>query len=102
MIKKGLDENETLACETFVPKEEGLSKQYDKERVLEILRLTLILLRKDPSNIEYQNIHEIRKKLETILLKKSIDHMDSWEEYQKRLSDIDEDSAIRISKALNH
>ena len=102
LIKKGLEENEPLEYEMFFPKEEPLSKQYDEERVLEILRLTLILLKKDPNKNEYQNIHEIRKKLETILLDKSIDHMDSWEEYQKRLNDIDKTNAVRILKALNH
>ena len=102
LIKKGIDQNKTLEYETLTLGEEALSKQYDKERVLEILRLTLILLRKDPGNIAYRNIHEIRKRLETIVLKQSIDHMDSWEEYQKCLRDIDEASAIRIAEAINH
>lgn len=101
LIENGLDDNDTFACEPFVPDDETYKKQFDKETVMEILKLTLMVLRKNPGNVEYQNIHEIRKKLETILFKQSIDHMDSWDEYLKCLSDIDETSAARISKAIS-
>ncbi|NLY42638.1 MAG: TMEM165/GDT1 family protein [Clostridiaceae bacterium] len=96
LIKRGLEEDEFLELGAFVPKEVALSKKYDKERVSEALNITLALLKKDPSKNEYQNIHEIRKQLETILFNKSIDHMDSWEEYQKHLNDIDKAHIVKI------
>lgn len=102
LIKNGLDGNETIECELFQPSEEALNKEFDKERVIEILSQTLTMLKNDPDNTEYQNIHEIRKKLETILLKKSIDHMDNWEEYQKSLSEIDAVDIKKVSEALSH
>jgi predicted Abi (CAAX) family protease len=101
LIKQGLDGDESLACAAYVPKEEALNKQYDREKVLDVLTSTLAILREDPTNEKYRNIHEIRRQLETILFKRSIDHMDSWEEYHRVLSQIDEDCATRISEALD-
>ncbi len=102
LIRKGLEKDGNLTGETFLSMEEALSKQYDKDSVSEALGLTLNLLKNDPGSSRYQNIHEIRKKLETILFKKSIEHMDDWEEYQRRLNDMDKASAARVFEAVNH
>lgn len=99
LIKEGLGDVEQKAAKALVFK--GSDKQYDKEKVLESLKTTLILLRQDPGNADYQNIHEIRKKLEIILFKKSIDNMDSWEEYKQSLLTLDKTSALRLFESIN-
>ena len=96
LIRKGLEKEGVSMDETFLPMEKALSKQYDKDSVSEALGLTLNILKKDPGSSRYHNIHEIRKKLETIIFKKSIEHMDDWEEYQRSLNDIDRTTAARV------
>ncbi|AOT70699.1 TMEM165/GDT1 family protein [Geosporobacter ferrireducens] len=102
LIKQGIEEDGILQHEAFVPAEGVSSKHYDKEQVLESLRLTLALLKKNPCSNEYENIHEIRKKLEILLFNRSIEHMNSWEEYKRCLIDMDKPSAVRIFKTINY
>lgn len=102
LIKKGLDEKKSMELEEVWPQKQLITKGYDNERVLELLSVTLGLLKSSPNQNEYENIHEIRKKLEIILFNQSIDYIDSWDDYQKRLNDIDTNSAAKIFKAFNH
>ena len=101
LIKKGLDESEPTQYEVFEPKEETLDKHYDKAQVLESLRLTLELINKDPNNMEYENIHAIRRNLEMILFGRSIEKINNWAEYTKSLRDIDETVAISVLNDMN-
>ncbi len=102
LIRNGLEKDGSLSGETFLPVEEALSKQYDKNSVSEALGLTLSVLKNEPDSSRYENIHEIRKKLETIIFQKSIEHMDDWEEYQRCLNDLDKTTAARVFEAVNH
>ena len=101
LIKNGLDENEPTQHKVFTHKEETLDKHYDKAQVLESLRLTLELINKDPNNIEYENIHAIRRNLEMILFGRSIQKINNWAEYTKYLTDIDETVAISVLRDMN-
>jgi putative Ca2+/H+ antiporter (TMEM165/GDT1 family) len=101
LIKQGLDESEPIQRDFFAPKEETIDKDYDKAQVLKSLRLTLELINKDPNNIEYENIHAIRRNLEIILFGRSIEKINNWAEYAKSLTDIDETVAISVLKDIN-
>jgi hypothetical protein len=96
LIKKGLNESGILECEVVVSNPETGDKHYDKAHVIESLRLTLELISKDSNNMEYQNIHLIRKNLEKILFGRSIENINNWTEYKRILKDIDKTVAISI------
>lgn len=101
LIKNGLDERDLLINEEFHSKEEIINKKYDKEKVVESLRMTLEVIKKDPSNDKYRNIHKIRKNLEMILFGKSIEKMNIWNDYSRSLTDIDSTTATRIFKGID-
>ena len=63
--------------------------------------MTLELINKDPNNIEYENIHAIRRNLEMILFGRSIQKINNWAEYTKYLTDIDETVAISVLRDMN-
>jgi len=96
LIKYGLDESESTKIDASVIKEKKINKNYDKELTLESLRMTLLLIKADPNNSEYKNIHEIRKNLEMILFGKSVDEIGDWLEYIKKLSEFDEVTTSRL------
>lgn len=100
LIKKGLNESESTQIEVAAPNVETPDKHYDKAQVLESLRVTLELISKDPNNIEYKNIHAIRRNLETILFGRSIEKVNNWAEYKKLLTDIDKTVAISLLKDI--
>jgi len=102
LIKNGMEQQDLVSQNTFSPKDISLSKGFDREKVLDSLRLTLMVLKNEPRSSELKNIHEIRKKFETILFNKSIENMDDWEEYRKRLTDIDKNSANRLFQNTNN
>lgn len=95
LIRKGL-EQEGLPEESFLPIEETWNKQYDQDRVSEALSLTLNVLKAEPTSKRYATIQEIRRKLETIIFKTSIDQMEDWEEYQRQLRQIDNRTADKV------
>lgn len=101
LIKNGMDESEPIQHAVFTLKEETLDKKYDKEQVLESLRLTLELINKDPNNTENENIHAIRRNLEMILFGRSIEKINDWTEYTKLLKEIDKTVAISLLKDIN-
>ena len=100
LIKKGLNQSEPTQQQVFASNEEMLDKHYDRAQVLESLRLTLELISKDPNNIEYENIHEIRRNLEKILFGRSIEKISNWTEYTKLLTDMDKTVAISLLKDM--
>lgn len=100
LIKNGLEKHELLKNE-FLPIEDTFKKHYNKEQVIDSLSLTISLLKDEPNSNEFKNIHEIRKKLETILFKRSIERMDNWEQYKNSLLEIDKKSALKIFEICN-
>jgi putative Ca2+/H+ antiporter (TMEM165/GDT1 family) len=99
LIKNGLEDNKSPIIN--LPKTDTNGKQYDTEQVLESLEMTLEVLKKDPKNTNYNNIHEIRKRLEMLLFNRSIDQMNNWEEYKRNLRAIDRKNAERIINAVS-
>jgi len=71
-------------------------KDYDKEKVIETLRITLSLLRDDPSYESFENIHRIRRNLEIILFGNSIEKMNDWNEYISKLKMLNKDIVEKI------
>ena len=102
LIKHCLEESELIQSEAFIPKVETSDKHYDKEQVLESLRMTLSFIKKDHRNVENKNIHEIRKNLEMLLFATSIQQMNDWAEYSRCLVGIDEAAARRVFRSINN
>ncbi len=76
--------------------DKSFDKDYDKELVLEVLRSTLTLLKNDPDNENYINLHKIRKNLEIILFGQSIGNMDNWQQYVNALKAMNKDIADKL------
>lgn len=101
LIQYGLNHDESLNMNLSEIKETHADKTFDKELALDSLAITLLLVKDNPKKSEYKNIHEIRKKLETILLGKSIEQMDNWSVYIKTLSRINKDVAKNVLECMN-
>ncbi|MDF2591125.1 MAG: hypothetical protein K0S75_591 [Clostridia bacterium] len=102
LIKNGLNEEEPTRIEVAASNTETLDKHYDEAKVLESLRLTLELISKDPTNIQYKNIHAIRRNLEMILFGRSIEKISNWDEYKKLITEIDKTVAISVLKDIDN
>jgi putative Ca2+/H+ antiporter (TMEM165/GDT1 family) len=89
LIQKGLSGEAGTEPKAFASSQNTYNKSYDRESVMKIFLRTLRMLKEDPANPSYDNIHEIRKMLEMILFTSNIPRMESWEEYQKQLESID-------------
>ncbi|TCK98738.1 putative Ca2+/H+ antiporter (TMEM165/GDT1 family) [Natranaerovirga hydrolytica] len=96
LIHNGLTEKKEINHKKSYTKDKQFKKQYDKEKVSETLKVTIKYLRKLPCPNQYQNIHEIRKKLEMILFDKCIEDFNDWKEYEKLLIALDEDNVTQI------
>ncbi|KNY29286.1 TMEM165/GDT1 family protein [Pseudobacteroides cellulosolvens] len=80
---------------------EYFGKDYDRELVLETLRSTLVLLKDDPGNINYRNLHKIRKNLEIILFGQNIENMCNWQQYVRDLEAVDKDITEKLIAGIN-
>lgn len=100
IIKSGLNEDRLLKDSILEFNRETLNKEFDKDKIVESLKITLELVKKEPLNPEYKSIHKIRKNLEMMLFGKSIEEMKLWSEYSKALANIDADIAKKVLK--NH
>lgn len=63
-------------------------KNFDKEKVLESLKLTINFLKDHPGNSTCKMIHQARMNFETILFKTYIKDFDDYEIYKKKLYEI--------------
>jgi putative Ca2+/H+ antiporter (TMEM165/GDT1 family) len=75
--------------------------EINEDLVIDSLKMTLIIIKKDYYNIENNNIHEIRRNLEKILFGESIEKMNDWMEYTKCLKCIDEVTASKITSSID-
>ena len=67
------------------------------------LLLTIVFLQEEKKRNKPDNdeIHDIRKSLETMILGKSIESYSSWKDYYKKLESIDKSIADRINKEVD-
>ncbi|MBV1757109.1 MAG: TMEM165/GDT1 family protein [Dethiosulfatibacter sp.] len=86
---------------TFVPSDETLDKVFDKGYVIDTLVDTIRILEKEPAENEIKAINDIRKQLELLLFKKSIDTMEDLETYRRDLENIDLNTAKQIFETLS-
>jgi Ca2+/H+ antiporter, TMEM165/GDT1 family len=97
LVKKGLEddyrlqENDLLLINT-----DTLRRSYNKQKVLESLRITLEFINREEYSEKLENIHEIRKRLETILFNSCIQSIESWEGYRKSLTLFDKETASKL------
>lgn len=86
---------------TFVQSDETLDKVFDKGYVIDTLVDTIRILEKELDEDELKAINDIRKQLELLLFKKSIDIMEDLETYRRDIESIDLNTANQIFEALN-
>lgn len=84
-----LDKDRLLKDNTLEFDVETLSKEFNRDKVIESLKITLELVKQNPLNPDYKDIHMIRKNLEIILFGKCINEINSWTQYSKELISID-------------
>lgn len=86
IIQTGLEgvqkENEG-SYKPFVLKEQAKNKEFSQEEVIDSLMDTLKVLKDNPAKSEYLPLHQIRKQLELLLLKESIQTMNDFTSYKK-------------------
>ena len=93
LIRDGLDENNDVIREDFVPNAATANKPFNRKQLIESLRLTLEVMRDEPSNMDEKNINAIRRNLEQLLMGKSIDKILSWDAYKQALAQEDKSLA---------
>lgn len=86
---------------TFIPSDETLNKVFDHGNVIDSLVDTIRILEKKPTENELKAINDIRKQLELLLFKKSIDIMEDLETYRRDLEKLDFNTAQKIFEVLN-
>lgn len=86
---------------TFIPSDETLNKVFDHGNVIDSLVDTIRILEKKPTKNELKAINDIRKQLELLLFKKSIDIMEDLETYRRDLEKLDFNTAQKIFEVLN-
>ena len=100
IVRNKLNANEKSNQEDFVSNELAMEKVFEEEKVIQSLICTLKILKKDPKNNEYADVHRIRRQLEMILLKKSIENMNNWDEYMNDLKNINVEVAEKIANKI--
>ncbi len=85
----------------FHPSDIAFEKVYEKEYIIDSLVDTIKILEKKPSETEFRAINDIRKQLELLLFKKSVDIMVDMEAYRKDLESLDINTAKQIFEILN-
>lgn len=86
---------------TFVPSDETLNKVFDHGNVIDSLVDTIKILEKKPTENELKAINDIRKQLEILLFKKSIDVIEDLETYKRDLEKLDFNTTQQIFEALS-
>ncbi|HEY9062534.1 MAG TPA: TMEM165/GDT1 family protein [Pseudobacteroides sp.] len=97
LIENGLESMDSVELDEGG---KNFNKDYDKDSVLETLRITLAILKNDPNNDNYSNLHRIRKNLEIILLGKSLGSMNNWQDYVNKLGAINRDVADKLVNGI--
>lgn len=85
----------------FIPSDGALDKLFDKNLIIDSLVDTIRILGKEPSESELMALNDIRKQLEFLLFKKSLDTMDDLETYEHDLESLDLVIARQIFETLN-
>jgi putative Ca2+/H+ antiporter (TMEM165/GDT1 family) len=87
-------------CICFVPDEKSLEKNYNRADILEGLKMTLDVMKKEPSNMENESLDAIRRNFEMLLFGRSIEKVSTWKVYEGLLTEIDETIAVSLLKDL--
>lgn len=98
LINSALKEGILPKQKVFAYSQENINKPYEKEQIINILKTTLKLIKSDNNIAQNQNVNQIRKNLEKMLLGRSIEKINDWESYSDYLYDIDELAAKKIFK----
>lgn len=72
------------------------NKEFDKNKVIDSLKLTVEFLKEDPNNETYISIHQARKNFEQILLGKTIEDFSSYQVYLQELEKRDKSLLKKI------
>lgn len=96
LINTALEEGVLPKQKVFMYSQNNVNKPYKKEQIINILKTTLNLIKSNKNIAQNQNINQIRKNLEKMLLGRSIEKINDWETYVDYLYDIDETVARKV------
>lgn len=96
LINQGINDKKQTNEVDKTPEVVALEKHFDKEEVLNSLKITIALIRKNQYGRENEIIHKIRKNLETIVFGTCVQDVNDWAEYTRILSSIDEITASKV------
>ncbi len=90
LIKDGSMSEEVSQINYLVDLQESLSKAYDRDKIIEGLRITLRFINYyQGSDAELAAVNQIRQNLEMLLFNKHIDEVKNIKEYIKKIEQID-------------
>jgi len=101
IVNNQIIDNNNSQQKTFKLRNNALDKAYNREDIIDSLVDTLIILEKRPSKNALKPLHDIRKQLELLLIKESIESMKNLEIYRSELERIDLDVAKQVFEKLN-
>jgi putative Ca2+/H+ antiporter (TMEM165/GDT1 family) len=96
LIHQGMNEKDQTSLIENKPELKTLEKHFDKEEVLNSLKITIAIIKKNQYGGDNEIIHKIRRNLETILFGKCVQELNDWTEYAKILASIDEITASKV------
>jgi len=101
LIKKELDPKDDVELGEFDASAETLKKSFNRSKVIELLTLTLALIRKDEAFNDYRNLNRIRNNLETILFGTAVGMIQDWPAYRRQLETLDQATASEVLKDMD-
>ncbi|WP_070000739.1 TMEM165/GDT1 family protein [Cellulosilyticum sp. I15G10I2] len=97
LIKKGNDGEETTQLYHLIDLQKSLSKNYDRDKIIEGLGITLKFIKYyQGSEDELDAVNQIRQNLEMLLFNKHIDEVKNLAKYIKYIEQIDSKAADQL------
>lgn len=93
--------NNNSQQKAFILRDHVPGKAFNREDIIDSLADTLIILKKESFKSELKAVHDIRKQLELLLIKESIESMGDLEIYKREFERIDLDVAKQVFGKLN-
>lgn len=101
LINTALEEGVLPKRKVFMHGKEDIDKPFEREQIINMLKTTLELIKNNGTLVKRPEINQIRKNLEKMLLGRSIERIDNWENYVNYMYEIDEVVAKIIFNSCN-
>lgn len=96
IIDSELNNNDKEVHSEFKPNEISMKKKFNKNDAIDSLVDTLKILKSNPDDERYIKVNVVRKQLELLLFKESIEEIDDFDSYEKKIKKINS----RIAKEI--